>query len=368
MTVPKRPTSAPAAGDPAAHELPRAARRAAPRDARGRATALDFERAGGAAGPDPRRSRPEQPATAATLSVDARGARRRAAGRARRLPVQERARAACSTSARRRTCAPRAPLLRAAATGASRSRCWSSAPRDVDVVVTRQREGRAAARERADQAPQAALQRAAARRQAVPGAAPRPARDVAAASRRCGASRDDGACYFGPYTSSVAMHEAVSNLRADLPAALLPRGGVPRLRAARAALHRVRDEALPRARAAGSIDARGLRASWCAGTALFLRGRSERAASTSCARAWRGRGGASASRRRRACATASRRSSARSSASRSSASAASTATCSGSRARGGEVEVQVLHVRDGPRDRAAQGYAFSRRSRSTTAR
>src|SRR3990172_7047073 len=48
---------------------------------------------------------------------------------------------------------------------------------------------------------------------------------------------------------------------ADLPAALLPGGGVPRLRAARAPLHRVRDAPLPRAllRAGGRGRLRGAR-------------------------------------------------------------------------------------------------------------
>ena len=59
------------------------------------------------------------------------------------------------------------------------------------------------------------------------------------------------------------MHEAVSNLRRIFPAALVPRGHVPRPRAARAALHRVRDEALPRRRAWASWT-RPPTPSWCA--------------------------------------------------------------------------------------------------------
>ena len=47
-------------------------------------------------------------------------------------------------------------------------------------------------------------------------------------TRGARASRDDGAEYFGPYTSSVAMHESLSNLRRDLPAALLQRGACSR--------------------------------------------------------------------------------------------------------------------------------------------
>ena len=84
---------------------------------------------------------------------------------------------------------------------------------------------------------------------------------------------DDGAAYFGPYTSSVAMYESLSNLRKLFPLRSCTEGAVQGPRAARPAVHRVRDEALPRRRAVGRVDAAEY-AELVAGTALFLRGRS----------------------------------------------------------------------------------------------
>ena len=155
------------------------------------------------------------------------------------------------------------------------------------------------------------------------------------------------------------MRDATSNLRRIFPLRSCSDGGVSRLRPTRASVHRVRDEALPRARAVissrrrtyaelverhGALPARPLRGA---------RGRS-------CARRMRRRGGGRALRGGgAACATRSRRSSARSSASRSSRDKRrSTGTSSAWRGRAARSSVQVLHVREG-RVIGAQDYAFS---------
>ena len=57
----------------------------------------------------------------------------------------------------------------------------------------------------------------------------------------------DGALYFGPYTSSGALHQSLAQLRRIFPLRIVQRGRVQGLRPARPALHRARDEALPRA-------------------------------------------------------------------------------------------------------------------------
>ena len=109
-----------------------------------------------------------------------------------------------------------------------------------------EREGRAAARERADQAPQAAVQRAAARRQAVSRAAARRARDVGAPARGAQVRRRRRGVLRAVHVEHRDARGALEPA-ADLPAAVVQRGHVQGLRAARPAVHRVRDEALPRA-------------------------------------------------------------------------------------------------------------------------
>ena len=75
--------------------------------------------------------------------------------------------------------------------------------------------------------------------------------------------RRDGACLLRPLHLEHRHARVRLEPAPDLPAALLPRGRLPRLRAARAPLHRVRDEALPgtllRARLARGLRRAGAR-------------------------------------------------------------------------------------------------------------
>ena len=164
--------------------------------------------------------------------------------RARRLSLQERRGARCSTWARPRTCAAGSgPTCSRGATAGVQIPRLVERIADVEGARHPHREGCAAARERADQAAQAHLQRQAPGRQAVPGPAPRPGGGVAAAAQ--GAALQAGR---SPVLRSLHLQrrDAGGGLEPapDLPAALLQRCGAQGLRAAWAALHRVRDEAL----------------------------------------------------------------------------------------------------------------------------
>src|SRR5262249_51178832 len=89
------------------------------------------------------------------------------------------------------------------------------------------------------------LQRAAARRQAVPVAPAGSARGLAAAHPGAALPARRRALLRALPLERVAEGGGLEPA-ADLPAALVPRRGLPRLRAARAPLHRVRDAPLPR--------------------------------------------------------------------------------------------------------------------------
>ena len=195
-----------------------------------------------------------------------------------------------------------------------------------------EREGGAAARERADQAAPAALQRAAARRQAVPRPAPRPAPDLAAPHAGA-ALRARRRALLRPVHLERRAAPVARAAAPDLPAALVQRGRVQGLRAARPALHRARDEALPGAVRGPGDDRRPIAS--CSPAPSCSCADAPRSWSRRSARAWRRPRRASATRRRRGCATASRRSRRRCCASRSSPTGASSATCSGSRAVAG---------------------------------
>ena len=127
------------------------------------------------------------------MTERARRAAESAAGEARRLPLPRRRRRASSTSARRSRCAARAHRTsRRATTHARRSAQLPERVADVEVIVTGTRGRGAPPRAEPRQAPPAAVQRPAARRQVVPvhrrhGRGRVPARDVharAAPARR----------------------------------------------------------------------------------------------------------------------------------------------------------------------------------------
>jgi len=140
--------------------------------------------------------------------------------------------------------------------------------------------------------------------------------------------REDGALYFGPYTSSQAMREAVSNLRRIFP---LRSCSDPVFRdyarRGRPCIEFEMGRCL--APCVGLVDEAAY-AELVEGTALFLRGRSDELLRELRARM---EAAASATRRRRGCATASRRWSRPSPASRSSPSGRWTATSSASPGR-----------------------------------
>ena len=155
----------------------------------------------------------------------------------------------------------------------------------------------------------------------------------------------DGALYFGPYTSSAAMHESLSQLRRIFPLRSCSdpvfqdyaRRGRPCIE------YEMKRCPAP---CVGLGHARGLR-ELLAGTELFLRGRSDELVSTSCASAWRRPPPRSASRRRRGCATASRAVEQTVQRQQIVSDRLVERDVFGLARRGGEVEVQVLHVREG---------------------
>ena len=157
-----------------------------------------------------------------------------------------------------------------------RSRVWWSARVDVDVVVTRSVKDALL------------LENELIKRHKPPfnvrlrddkqylGPAARSARPTWPRLTQVRRFRDDGAHYFGPYTSSAAMRDAVAELLRVFPLRSCSNGTCFATTPARPAVHRVRDEALRRRRAAigwrrglrpararhGAVSAAGVRASW----------------------------------------------------------------------------------------------------------
>ena len=161
------------------------------------------------------------------------------AHRARRLPDEGPPRRGDLRRQGQEPAQPRAQLLHRHRTRAPSSRCSSDLLGDLEMVVTAQREGGAAPRERAHQAAPAALQRQAPRRQGLPLPAARPDADLAAprggatlrarrgallrpvltrpapSARRCASSTATSSCAPAPTTCSPAASGPACSTRSS---------------------------------------------------------------------------------------------------------------------------------------------------------
>ena len=221
----------------------------------------------------------------------------------------------------------------------------------------RHRDGGARPREQLHQAPPAALQRPAARRQEPSLPEADAGRGVPAPATSCGGWREDGNAYGGPY---IPAKPGTAHGVDGAPHLRHPLLQGDAQRPAAAALPAVPDQALPGAVRGGDLLAWTATARRPQDARLFLEGRTDEVVQTPARRRWRTRRPRTrASRRRRPCATRSAPSSAWRRRRRSPPPTSRSATSSGPTSRGSAAALQVFSVRDG-KVVAREGYLARR--------